>query len=69
MKKKPEQKPKRLLRPDEVAEYFSVSRTTIYLWCEHGHLERTKLTNGTLRITPESVENFEKNGFIRAKEK
>ena len=66
MKNKPEPKPKRLLRPDEVAEYFSVARSTVYLWCEHGHLEKTKLTNGTLRITAESVEAFEKRGFTKA---
>lgn len=47
---------KELLRPDEVAEYFSVSRSTIYLWIDHGILIAEKY-RGTVRIPREAVEN------------
>jgi len=45
---------KELLRPDEVAKYFSVTRRTVYLWCENGYLEAVKI-GGTVRIKRESV--------------
>lgn len=57
---------KKLLRPDEVATYFSVSRSTIYLWVEHGQLEAAKLTDGVLRVTLDSVKAFEQRGMMRA---
>jgi len=34
---------KELLRPDEVANYFSVTRKTIYLWIKKKHLEAYKI--------------------------
>jgi excisionase family DNA binding protein len=46
---------KELLRVDEVAEYFSVTSRTIYLWIEHGHLEAEKTPTKMIRITRESV--------------
>lgn len=52
MQKLPE---KELLRVDEVAEYFSVTSRTIYLWIDHGHLKAEKTPTNTLRITRESV--------------
>jgi len=45
---------KELLRPDEVARYFSVTERTVRLWCEHGHLESVKVAR-TMRVTRESV--------------
>jgi excisionase family DNA binding protein len=51
------QKRKELLRVDEVAEFFDVSRSTVYLWIDHGHLEAEKL-GGVIRITQESIDKF-----------
>lgn len=48
---------KELLRPDEVAQHFGVSRSTIYLWIDHGLLVAEKYQR-IIRITRESVENF-----------
>jgi excisionase family DNA binding protein len=45
---------KTLLRPDEVAEFFSVEVRTIYAWCDAGTLESIKI-NGTMRIYRRSV--------------
>ena len=57
---------KKYLRPDEVADYFNVSRSVVYNWVEHGLLDGNKLTNGTLRISIESMKRFEENGLKRA---
>ena len=64
--KKLEQKPK-LLRVNQVAARLNVSTSTIYLWCDHGHLEKVKLTDGCVRITEESVNLFLKEGFIKGR--
>ena len=48
---------KELLRPDEVAKYFSVTPRTIRKWCEHGHLGSIKIGK-TLRITRSSVMSY-----------
>jgi excisionase family DNA binding protein len=48
---------KELLRVEEVATYFDVSRSTIYLWIEHGLLIAEKY-RGVIRIPKESVLNF-----------
>ena len=40
---------KELLRPDEVAKYFSVTRRTVYHWCDSGFLDAVKIA-GTVRI-------------------
>lgn len=52
---------KSLLRPDEVAEFFSVSRRTVYLWVEMGKLEGVKPVSGILRIFRESVVKLAKS--------
>lgn len=50
---------KALLRPDEVAEYFGVSRSLIYTWCELGVLEAEQyVEHGTIRIPREAVEEL-----------
>jgi hypothetical protein len=52
---KPDLPQKTLLRPDEAATFFKVSRQTIYLWCEMGLLVSCNLNGGTLRIFRDSV--------------
>lgn len=47
---------KALLRPDEVAEYFSVSTRTVYRWIECGTLGAVKVGGDCIRIPRESVE-------------
>lgn len=49
------QKP--LLRVDEVATYFDVARSTVYLWIDHGLLQAEKL-RGVIRVTRDSIEKF-----------
>jgi len=46
---------KSLLRPDEVASFFGVSKRTVYGWVDIGKLEGVKPTQGILRIFRESV--------------
>ena len=45
---------KTLLRPDEVADFFSVELRTIYAWCDAGTLESVKI-HGTMRVLRTSV--------------
>lgn len=48
---------KELLRVDEVATYFDVARSTVYLWIDHGLLKAEKY-RGIIRIPKESVKKF-----------
>jgi excisionase family DNA binding protein len=48
---------KELLRPDEVAVYFSVSRKTIYSWVDTGKIDAIKV-NGFIRIPREAIEKI-----------
>lgn len=41
---------KEMLRPDEVARYFGVTRQTIYHWINAGQLKAVKLPGKTIRI-------------------
>lgn len=53
---------KRLLRPEEAANFLCVSKWTIYRWIEEGRLRATKVGPGALRIFSESIEELvEKN--------
>lgn len=54
MKSLPE---KALLRVDEVASYFSVSRSTVYLWIDLGMLPAEKYRK-TIRVPREAVLTF-----------
>lgn len=45
---------KSLFRPDEVADYFNISRSTVYLWIDHGILKAEKI-GGTIRISREAI--------------
>ena len=53
---------KDLYRSDEVAEYFSVSRKTIYKWIEQGILDAVK-KGGIIRITRKSIINYQNKGI------
>jgi excisionase family DNA binding protein len=46
---------KTLLRPDEVAAFWSVSVKTIYRWIDMGILEAVK-KGGTVRVPRENAE-------------
>lgn len=46
---------KALLRPDEVADFFRISRNTIYAWIDSGDLKAFKV-RGTIRILTVEVE-------------
>ena len=48
---------KELLRVEEVADYFSVTKKTIYLWIDHGHLQAEKIAGTVMRIKRDSVIN------------
>jgi len=48
---------KDLLRPDEVAYFFSVTRKTVYLWVEQEILDGVKV-GGILRVTKDSVDRW-----------
>lgn len=52
---------KDLLRPDEVAAYFSVSLSTIYYWIDTGKLEAVKTPGKIIRIPREAVVESLKN--------
>lgn len=47
-------------RPDEVANYFSVSLRTIYYWCDMGIIESIKIS-GSVRIHRGKIKEFEQN--------
>ncbi len=57
MKELPE---KELLRPDEVAAYYSVSTKTVRGWIATGKLEAVKIAGCLLRIRREAVKKIEK---------
>jgi len=46
---------KTLLRPDEVARFLRVGRSTVYRWCDEGILMACSPTTGTVRIFRLSV--------------
>jgi excisionase family DNA binding protein len=50
---------KSLLRPDEVAAYYSVSVKTVRGWIATGKLEAIKIAGGLLRIKRDAVEKIE----------
>jgi len=47
---------KELLRVEDVAAFFDVSKSTIYLWIDHGILVAEKY-RGIIRVPRESVES------------
>lgn len=42
-------------RPDEIAEYYQVSRSTVYLWIETGKISAVKVMGKTIRIPREAL--------------
>ena len=58
---------KELLRVDEVAEYFGIARSTVYLWIDHGILEAEKI-GGIIRIPRDSILACRMNNKIDALE-
>ncbi len=56
---------KSLFRPDEVAAYFNVSRSVVYLWIDHGILMAEKI-GGTIRIPRSAILACRFNNQIRA---
>jgi len=52
---------KNLLRPDEVADYFSVTRSTVYNWIDSGRPAAAKVSGTIIRITRASIENLQKS--------
>lgn len=52
-----------LMRVDEVARYFSVTKATVYNWVSSGRLEAVKVAGHILRIPRKSVQNVQKSPF------
>lgn len=52
---------KELLRPDEVAEYFSISVRTVYTWIETGKIEAITIAGSILRIRRQEIIKIQKS--------
>ncbi len=50
---------KEKLTPQEVADYFRVSKWTIYAWIRRGKLDATNPGGNAVRITKSSVRELE----------
>lgn len=46
---------KAMLRPDEVANYFGVTRQTVYNWIEDGKISAKKCSKNVIRISRDAV--------------
>jgi len=56
---------KALLRPDEVADYFSVDVRTVYLWIEEGIIQNAiRVTKKTIRIPREEAIRIQKPAVV-----
>jgi excisionase family DNA binding protein len=56
---------KALLRPDEVAAYFSVDVRTVYLWIEEGIIQNAiRVTKKTIRIPREEAIRIQKPAAV-----
>lgn len=55
---------KKLLRPDEVAKHFSISKKTVFKWIYQGKLKAYRVGR-IIRITQQSVIDMKKNCVIR----
>lgn len=57
---------KDLFRVSEVAEYFSVTNRTVYLWIKEKYLETEMTPGGQWRVTRESIDRcrFVKKGKV-----
>jgi len=52
----------RLMTPDEVAEFFRVSKASVYRWAERGLLPAIKMGR-TVRFNVETVKKALENGI------
>ena len=56
---------KALLRPDEVAAYYSVDDRTVYLWIEEGIIQNAiRVTKKTIRIPREEAIRIQKPAAV-----
>ena len=56
---------KALLRPDEVAAYYSVDVRTVYLWIEEGIIQNAiRVTKKTIRIPREEAIRIQKPAAV-----
>jgi excisionase family DNA binding protein len=51
---------KELLRPDEVARYFDVHKSTVYRWIDEGKLQAVKIGDKIIRIPLKSMKKMPK---------
>lgn len=49
---------KKFLSYGDVAEIFGVTEQCVKQWVFHGHIPHYKLTDGTVRFTPELLEGW-----------
>jgi len=45
-------------RPDEIADFFRVSKKTVYNWIETGRLAATKIAGTSVRIPREALQDI-----------
>ena len=49
---------KDLLRVDEVADFFRISRRTVYHWIEKGYLRAVRVPGEPLRVVKDSIKDL-----------
>jgi excisionase family DNA binding protein len=52
-----------LLKPNEVMQFFRISRSTFYRWVESGAIKATRI-NGILRVPREEVHRLQRDYFL-----
>ena len=50
--------PVHLLRVDEVADFFRISRGTVYQWIKMGHLKAVSVPGEPLRVVKDSIRDL-----------
>ena len=56
-----------LLRVDEVAAFYRVSRQAVYRWIREGDVDVTQTPGGTFRIVRESLINMKRRNGSRGR--
>jgi len=46
-------------RPDQIAKYFNVNRSTVYGWIAEGKLNAVRL-GGTIRVSRQAIKEFQR---------
>ncbi|OPY05430.1 helix-turn-helix transcriptional regulator [Syntrophorhabdus aromaticivorans] len=54
---------KPFFRVDEVAKYFSVSKSSVYRWIDEGRLQSVKVAGSTVRIRRADILEAEKENL------